>query len=100
MKDTTIKKEQGYLGPYPCKLKPGDVQSMIFNEADNGPFWMTREEQENKRHDKTIQDQSTSRMLRKGELKVILAEKNLSTKGTSKELLKRAQEHNIKTKVT
>jgi hypothetical protein len=100
MRDTTIKKEQGYLGPYPSKLKPGDVQSMVFNEADDGPFWMTREEQENKRHDKTINDQSTSRTLRKGELKVILAEKNISTKGTSKELLKRAQEHNIETKVT
>jgi hypothetical protein len=38
---------------------------MVFNEADNGPFWMTREEQENKRHNKTIKDQSTSRTLDK-----------------------------------
>jgi hypothetical protein len=41
---------------------------MVFNEADNGPFWMTREEQENKRHNKTIKDQSTSRTLDKSNI--------------------------------
>jgi hypothetical protein len=40
-----------------------------------------------------------TKALRKGELKLILAGKNISTKGTSKELLKRAQEHNIEQKL-
>jgi hypothetical protein len=31
----------GYLGPYPKVLKPGDVQSMVFKEIDAGPFWLT-----------------------------------------------------------
>jgi len=39
--NTTIKKQQGYLGPYSPILKPGDVQSMVFKSSDVGPFWMT-----------------------------------------------------------
>jgi len=39
-----IKKEKGYLGPFPCKLKPSDVQSMVFKPSNKGPFWMTPEE--------------------------------------------------------
>jgi len=39
--NTTIKKQQGYLGSHSSILKPGDIQSMVFKSGDVGPFWMT-----------------------------------------------------------
>ncbi len=44
MQGTYIPQEKGYLGPYPCKLHPGDTQSMVFLSSDDGPFWMSMEE--------------------------------------------------------
>jgi len=67
---------------------------------DNGPFWMSREEQENTRHDKTIQDKTKTRTLRKEELKKLLQEKGLPTTGTAKDMIKRAEENGISSKVT
>jgi hypothetical protein len=29
-RDTTIKQEEGYLGPYLCQLNVGDIQKMNF----------------------------------------------------------------------
>jgi hypothetical protein len=54
---------------------------------------MTREEQENKRHNKTIKDQSTSRTLDKRWVKAILVKKiifqhNIETKVTSGKVIK------------
>ncbi len=54
MRDTYLPQEKGYLGPYPCKLHPGDTQSMVFLPGDDGPFWMSTEEQEKKRKDIVI----------------------------------------------
>ncbi len=65
---------------------------MVFKETDSGPFWMSREEQENTRHDKIIQDKTKIQTLRKEELKKLLEEKGLPTKGTAKDLIKRAEE--------
>jgi hypothetical protein len=44
MRDTMIKLEHGYLGPYLRLLNPGDTKSMVFKDTDNGPFWMSRAE--------------------------------------------------------
>jgi len=52
MHDSTIKFEDGYLGPFPRQLKVGDVQYFAFSELDEGPFWMTPAEQEKKKFDK------------------------------------------------
>ena len=86
MRNTLIKKEKGYLGPYRRKLNPGDTQSMIFLETDDGPFWMSSEERENTRLDKQIQDKVKVRTLRKDELKKLLEEKGLPVRGTAKDL--------------
>jgi hypothetical protein len=53
MKQSIIKSEDGYLGSHDHdhKLKVGDVQSMVFHPSDNGPYWMTPEEQEQTRKD-------------------------------------------------
>ena len=47
---TKIKQESGYLGPHPCIFKPGQVHYLLFQYNNNGPFWMTPEEREFKRH--------------------------------------------------
>ena len=52
MWQTLIKQEQAYLGPFPCMLNPGDMQSMNFLPGDDGPFLMTAEECERKCYDK------------------------------------------------
>ncbi|KAI2504135.1 hypothetical protein MHU86_10335 [Fragilaria crotonensis] len=51
MRDSIIKGEDGYLGPHNRSLNVGDVQSMVFRSTDNGPYWMTPEEQEQTRKD-------------------------------------------------
>ncbi len=80
MRDTVIKGERGYLGPYLRKLNPGDTQSMVFKETDEGPFWMKKTEQENSRHDKIILGKSKTRTFRKEELKKLLEAKGLQQK--------------------
>jgi hypothetical protein len=40
LRDTHIKEEKGYLGPFPATLKAGDVQRVTFDPTDDGPFWM------------------------------------------------------------
>ncbi len=32
------------LGPFNCTLSIGDVQTMVFEDGDNGPWWMLSEE--------------------------------------------------------
>jgi hypothetical protein len=53
MKASTISSIEGYLGPYVHnhKLKVGNRQKMIFSPEDEGPYWMTPEEREQKRKD-------------------------------------------------
>jgi len=41
---TTIKQEKGYLGPHHQSFKPGDGQSVLFNQGDMGPYWMSEQE--------------------------------------------------------
>jgi hypothetical protein len=41
-----IKQKDGHLGPYPRILNPGDVQHMIFQGNDVGPFWLSERERE------------------------------------------------------
>ena len=41
MHDTLIKEKEGYLGLHPRILNPRDVQHMIFQGNDMGPFWLS-----------------------------------------------------------
>jgi hypothetical protein len=84
MRDTAIKQEKGFLGTYPRKLNPGDIQSMVFKSTDEGPFWMKRDEQEKTWYDQIVAGQTKTRTLRKAELKVLLEAKNIPAKGTAK----------------
>ena len=58
LRDTTIKQQQGYLGPFIRILEPGDMQSMVFKASDIGPFWMTEQDQEAKCHDRVIEGET------------------------------------------
>jgi hypothetical protein len=49
--DTLIKQEKGYLGTHLWTLRPGDIQKMAFQDSDDGPFWMTLTEREQRRFD-------------------------------------------------
>ena len=44
------KKEEGYLGLFKRQLKPGAIQSVDLLATDEGTFWMSPEERDEKRH--------------------------------------------------
>jgi len=73
---------------------------MVFQDTDDGPFWMSTEECENTRLDKQVQDKVKTRTLQKDELKKLLEEKGLPVRGTAKDLIKRAEENGISSKAT
>ena len=53
IKDTTILEKGGFLGPHlPCSLKVGNTQSFTFKPGNSGPFYLTPEKREIRRHDR------------------------------------------------
>ncbi len=73
---------------------------MGFKLTDEGPFWITRDEQEKTLHDQIVAGQTKTRTLRKAELKALLEAKNIPVKGTAKELTKLCEDHGILLTVT
>jgi hypothetical protein len=72
--DSLIKDNDGYLGPFPKTLWPGDIQSMGFQHDDPGPFWLPAEERLQQRNDKIQPGKKTKQRFRKDELVKMLAE--------------------------
>ena len=66
MHKTKIKQTNGYLGPYQRILEVGDEQHMVFQEGDNGPFWMTPQEREDTKI--SVYDEPHDKAKTKGEL--------------------------------
>jgi hypothetical protein len=95
MHDSMIKEVNGYLGPYPTLLRPGDYQSFIFAESDVGPFWLSEQEREEQRYDQPVQGMTTKRKLRKDELVKKLAEEGIVATGNYQAVVKFAKERNI-----
>ena len=96
LRDTIIKQEQGYLGPHLPKLKPGDTQSMVFHPHDIGPFWMTQQQREERRHDKVLEGETVTRQYTKAELLRHLKEqKGITAKGKKAAIQAEVQEHNL-----
>ena len=54
MRSTIIAQEEGYLGVFPRILEPGDIQSLVYCQADAGPFWMSSDERDESRFDKQL----------------------------------------------
>jgi hypothetical protein len=40
IRDTEIKQEIGYLGPQSPQLSVGSIQHMVFQEGDQGPYYL------------------------------------------------------------
>jgi len=68
---------------------------MVFSTSDEGPFWMSHEEREKKRHDEIIQGQTVKRKLTKKELQELLLTKGITIKGRLVDLQKAAINHGI-----
>jgi hypothetical protein len=49
-----IMQEEGFLGPFPRIVEPGDTQCLVFSLSDTGPFWMCDAEKEDCRLDKHL----------------------------------------------
>ncbi len=97
MRETKIKETKGYLGPYlhPGMLRPGDIQSMVFGPTDSGPFWMSPEEKEKRRHDGIVEGQFIKRKRTKKELTELLLAKNIQVKGRISSLQTAARNNGI-----
>jgi hypothetical protein len=95
LRNSLIKEVDGYLGPYPRILNPGDVQSMVFTTTDSGPFWLSAKEKEDQKHDQVIQGKTVKRRLKKEELVRKLAEVGVTATGNYTAIQKLAVEKNI-----
>jgi len=76
MRDTKIENET-YLGKFshPRKLKVGDVQSMIFEDDDIGPFYLLAQEKAEKKIDRKSKDQETMKQHTMSELIELITQK-------------------------
>ncbi len=92
--DTLIKQEKGYLGAHLRTLRPGDIQKMAFQDSDDGPFWMTPIEREQRRFD-IILPGAKMRRFTKAELLVRLQEKGVSARGKLSDLVVATENHEI-----
>jgi hypothetical protein len=52
MRDTKIVTFNGYLGTHDLKLRVGDTQSFVFTDQDEGPFYLSPEEREQRKFDR------------------------------------------------
>jgi hypothetical protein len=52
MRDTKIEVFNGYLGTHDPKLRVGDTQSFVFTDQDEGPFYLTPEERQQRKFDR------------------------------------------------
>jgi hypothetical protein len=105
LRPAPIYQEEGILGPFPRKLAVGDIQRMVFQPTDEGPFWMSPEERHAKRFDSARPNTQETREKTKAVLYEDLKAKGVNlprflnkiTKAALKEL---AQSHDVATTVT
>jgi hypothetical protein len=43
------------LGPCRCNLNVGSIQNFVFQDDDDGPFWMKEKERAAKKEDKELE---------------------------------------------
>jgi len=60
---------EGCLGPFALKLKVSDIQKIVFQSSDTGPFYLSNEEKEWHRYDQNLigntRKEKTMKVLRK-----------------------------------
>jgi len=72
--DSFIKESEGYLGLFPKTLRPGDIQSMVFQHNDPGSFWLSAEERLQLRNNEILPGKKSKGRFRKDELVKMLVE--------------------------
>jgi hypothetical protein len=79
MSASTIQRSEGYLGRHchPGVLKPGDTAKFQYEEGDDGPFYFTAVEREEKKSDITITSRFAYRNKTKKELTSELVSKGV-----------------------
>ena len=85
-----------YLGSYEHdkKLRAGEEQEFVYKGGDDGPFWMSIAEREERRHDKTT-DKIVKKKFNKSNLKEKLTAMGLVPNGTREALQKLCIDNNI-----
>jgi hypothetical protein len=51
VRSSEIKQEQGFLGPHSPKLQVGSIQYMVFQDFDEGPYYLPPNLQQIRKHD-------------------------------------------------
>ena len=101
MRPSTIAEEDGYLGPHDRVLEVGDEQAMVFTHQDSGPFWLSKEKQEQSRKDHYTRISPFTKKLTIHELADKLGAKGHVCKGKRrKELLDLARLTDVETSKT
>ena len=97
MHQSQIKECSGYLGSYFYKemtnqqLNVGNVQTFVFSEEDEGPFYLNKEEREKQRHDKLLGKKPKPKTKTKQELRKEMIDKDptCNIKGNTEKLQER-----------
>lgn len=96
MRSTVITKEAGFLGPFERRLQPGQEQHLVFQESDEGPFWMSPAQREASRHDSIDDNNPSEKPRNKANLISDLQAKSINCKGKNKkELIELCTIHEI-----
>ena len=92
----TIIQDQTYLGPHQPSLRVGDTQYMCFRDCDNGPFYLTPDQQIEKKYDR-VSNESVRKRYTKAELIRTISDRtgNNRIRGTLQEIHNLAQLNNI-----
>ena len=97
LKPDYFKFTEARIGPYRHDkvLQIGDVQTFVFSETDEGPFYL--QNKEGRRYD--VENGNTRRDLTKTELEDALRTINVNGKGNKKQLQELCRPNNIPTKI-
>ena len=61
VRSSEITQEEGFLGPHSPSLKVGDIQSMVFQETDIGPYYMPEPMRSLRRYDEIVGEKQRPR---------------------------------------
>jgi hypothetical protein len=97
LQSMVIKQQNGYLGPYRHTLTVGATQHFVFQNDDDGPFWISEQERAAKKEDRVLEGQTKKRNFTKVELIQKLREQNILVSGTYKKIKECWDDNQIQT---
>jgi len=94
VRSSEIKQEQGFLGPHSPKLQVGSIQHMVFQDFDEGPYYLPPNLQQIRKHDEVRGKKVKNRL--KKDLSEDIEKLGFSSRGkTLKEMQEIASSRNI-----